>query len=59
MSLQSKLYYWLRCDGCGDVSSEEWETWPHVEEAIRYAKDIGWYVGINEHYCQDCYEASN
>lgn len=60
MTLKQAPYYWLECDGCGDLSTEhsEFTAWQDFGYAIDSALDWDWQVyTFNDkdvHLCPDC-----
>lgn len=60
MTLKQAPYYWLECDGCGDLSTEhtEFAAWQDFGYAIDSALDHDWLVYTVDdkdvHLCPDC-----
>jgi len=56
MSLQSKPYYWVRCDNCsadcdpGDDNA----VWGTIADAVRAGAVQDWLEIAGKHYCPDC-----
>lgn len=60
MTLKQAPYYWLECDGCGDMSTEhtEFSAWQDFGYAIDSALDCDWNVytfnNNDVHLCPGC-----
>ena len=56
MSVQSKPYYWLVCDGCGVKSTEDHEisAWDSESTAVDQAQYRDWRCDDDKHLCDSC-----
>ena len=61
MSIQSKPYFWVECDGDGGVcdakapDGDEYSAMEEPEQAIEYANESGWVItAAGEYYCEGC-----
>jgi hypothetical protein len=56
MSVQSKPYYWLTCDCCGEKSTEgdDYAAWSEEADALMRAEACGWMRIDGQDYCEDC-----
>lgn len=58
MSLKSKHYYWVVCDGEGcernAQENSEYSAWSQANYAEEEALESGWAEIGDKHYCDDC-----
>jgi hypothetical protein len=59
MSVQSKPYFWVECDGdeCDAKApdGDEYSAFEEANQAIEYAEDSDWVItAAGESYCEDC-----
>ena len=55
MSLQSKPYYWVRCDGCGtDIEYGDFSAYREQDQALDGARDQNWTGAEGKHHCDRC-----
>ena len=60
MTVKSKLYYWLECDGTGCLSrcpndSSDVSAWADESSAVDSALDYeDWVTVGGKHFCWDC-----
>lgn len=54
--IESKPFYWLRCDRCGETSTQDgdYRAWESVESAYADAYDADWSTEGGNHLCYDC-----
>ena len=55
--IQSKVFYAVKCDCCGDLyEGEDYSYWPTAGDVESYAQDGDWITHEGGHVCPDCYE---
>ena len=57
MSIESKPFYWLRCDGCGvrePPGDADAVAWGDEDQALLCAAEAGWETGYEQQRCPDC-----
>jgi len=55
MSLQSKPYYWVRCDNCGeDCEYDDFSAFADPGMAFDGAVSADWTEHDGRHHCPDC-----